>query len=213
MIGARRARASLPSAASVSAALPGTLHVQLTERRPILAWAVGERRFLVDVDGRLIAELAKEEDLPRLAPDGSVAPTSSAGKAEPGDPLPLLVDRRVGGSALGVGDRLQPVLLDAARRIGSIKPSDVGSAATGLAVSIDDEDGFLVRPAKGGWAAVFGFYTPTLRSPAIVPGQVRLLRSLMVGREGEVARVVLASETDGTYVPRPSPSPSPSPKP
>jgi hypothetical protein len=207
-------------AASVSAALPGTLHVQLTERRPILAWAVGDRRFLVDVDGRMIAELAKDEALPRVNPDGSVVPaagttatTAPPGRAAQSDPLPLLVDGRASGPALEVGDRLDPILLDAARRIGSVGPSDVGSAAAGLTVSVDDKDGFVVRPIKGGWAAVFGFYTPTLRSPELVPGQVRLLRSLLVGRETEVARVVLASQTDGTYVPRPSPSPSPSVKP
>jgi hypothetical protein len=61
--------------------------------------------------------------------------------------------------------------------------------------------------------AVFGFYTPSLRSPEMVPGQVRLLRSLLSDREDALARVVLASETDGTYVALPSPEPSASPTP
>jgi hypothetical protein len=43
----------------------------------------------------------------------------------------------------------------------------------------------------------------------MIPGQVRLLRSLIAGREASVARVILASETDGTYIPRPSPEASP----
>ena len=61
------------------------------------------------------------------------------------------------------------------------------------------------RPS--GWRAVFGFYTASLRTPELVPGQVRLLRSLLIGREAMVDRVILASETDGTYTTRSSPSP------
>jgi hypothetical protein len=120
------------------------------------------------------------------------------------------VDKRSTGASLRIGDRLGPVELDAARRLGSLEPSDVGSSAKALTVTVDDANGFVVRSAGGRWAAVFGFYTPTIRAPTLVPGQVRLLRSLLAGREGEVARIVLASETDGTYVPRPSPSPDPS---
>jgi hypothetical protein len=43
----------------------------------------------------------------------------------------------------------------------------------------------------------------------MIPGQVRLLRSLLAGREAQVDRVILASETDGTYTPRTTPKPSP----
>lgn len=197
--------------ADVTAALPGTLAVQLIERRPILAWVVGERRFLVDVDGRIIAELAAEAELPRLRADGSVA-TRESGAGE-GRPLPLLADRRAAGAFLAVGVQLGAVELDAARRLGSLEPSDIGSSAKSLQVSIDDENGFVVHPVKGGWAAIFGFYTPTIRPTALVPGQVRLLRSLLLARGSEVGRIVLASETDGTYIPQPSPSPSPSPSP
>lgn len=197
--------------AAVTAALPGTLDVRLTERRPILAWAVGERRFLADVEGRLIAEVAPDVELPRLADDGTVV--TGAGAAAKGEALPLLVDARASGTALEVGDRLQPTLLDAARRIGALTPSDVGSDAPALTVSIDDTDGFVLRPSAGGWTAVFGFYTPSLRSPEMVPGQVRLLRSLLSDREDALARVVLASETDGTFVALPSPEPSATPSP
>jgi hypothetical protein len=38
---------------------------------------------------------------------------------------------------------------------------------------------------------------------------VRLLRSLLIGREPLVERVILASETDGTYIPKATPLPSP----
>jgi hypothetical protein len=43
----------------------------------------------------------------------------------------------------------------------------------------------------------------------MIPGLVRLLKSLLAGREAGVARIVLASETDGTYVPRATPKPTP----
>ena len=59
---------------------------------------------------------------------------------------------------------------------------------------------------------IFGYYTPSLRTTELIPEQVRLLRSLLVGREAQVERIVLASATDGTYTPRPA-TPSKSPKP
>ena len=74
----------------------------------------------------------------------------------------------------------------------------------------------MITPAAGPgtrWTAVFGIYTDTIRPPSIIPGQVRLLAGLLAGREESVARITLASETDGTYVPAPSPTPSASAKP
>jgi hypothetical protein len=60
---------------------------------------------------------------------------------------------------------------------------------------------------------VFGFYTPTLRRTDLIAGQARLLRSLILGREEEVLKVILADDRSGTYVPRPTPEPSPTAKP
>jgi len=70
---------------------------------------------------------------------------------------------------------------------------------------------FAVFPliAQGGWTAVFGFYSPATRSTDMIPLQVRLLRSLIVGWEAGVARIILASGTDGTYVPRATPKATP----
>ena len=62
-------------------------------------------------------------------------------------------------------------------------PDDVGSAADGLTVAVTDENGFVIRSRPAGWSAIFGFYTPSLRTPELIPGQVRLLRSLLIGRE------------------------------
>jgi cell division septal protein FtsQ len=176
--------------ADVSVGLPGTLLVSVTDRTAILIWAVGDRRLLVDVDGHIIDELAASDPLP--------------------DPtLPLVVDQRASAAALGLGGTLDAVDLDAARRLASLRPADVGSTATSLAVVVDDADGFIVRPTGAGWSAVFGFYTPSQRTTDMIPGQVRLLRSLLAGREDAVGRVTLASTTDGTYIPRATPKPSP----
>lgn len=169
---------------AVSARLPDVLRVELTERRPIMRWQVGDAALLVDATGMLFA-------VPPSGP-GAQAATS----------LPAVVDRRASAAALRPGDRLDPLDLDVATRLASLRPADVGSAASGLAVAVDETDGFTVRALPAGWTAVFGFYAPDLRGPDLVPGQVRLLRSLLAGREATVARVVLASDRSGTYTTR-----------
>ncbi len=172
--------------ARVEVNLPGTLAVTIDERRPVLVWQVGDSRYLVDADGTLFLSLS---DTP---------PAAAAA-------LPVVVDRRGGSGDLVVGSRLDPVDLDAATRLASLVPADVGSDAASLAVEVTDQNGFVVAARPKGWSAVFGFYTPSLRTTELVPGQVRLLRSLLIGREQLVERVILASETDGTYIPRATP--------
>ena len=162
--------------------------VRIEERRPVLAWQVRDRRFIADAAGVIFAEVATTAPLP-------------AGVA-------VVDDRRQGAiSLLGIGRRLDAVDLDVATRLGSLTPADVGSAATELQVAATDLDGFIVTTAAG-WTAVFGFYSPATRPTEIVPGQVRLLRSLLAGREATVRRILLASATDGTYVPRNTPRPT-----
>jgi cell division protein FtsQ len=186
-------------AASVEVALPDDVRVTLVEREPVMAWQVGPRRFLVDVSGLLFGEVP-------ASPPAGVR-------------LPVIDDRRADSAALEVGSTLDPVSLDAALRLGSLVPADLGSAATGLELRVDDTDGFVLRGSPAGWTAVFGFYTPTLRTTELIPGQVRLLRSLLLGREEAVLKVILADDRSGTYVPRGTPSPSarpsakPSPRP
>lgn len=181
--------------ASVSVRLPDVVAVRLIEREPIVIWELGARHYLVDVDGTLFARIDPEDPPPAA------------------DALPRVQDRRAGSVGLAVGRTLDPVDLDAARRLASLVPSDVGSEADRLAVIVNDQSGFIVVGQPVGWRAVFGFYTASLRTTDLIPGQVRLLRSLLIGREQLVERVILASETDGTYVPRPTPAPTPDPTP
>ncbi|MEO7665094.1 MAG: FtsQ-type POTRA domain-containing protein [Candidatus Limnocylindrales bacterium] len=175
--------------ASVSVSLPDTLVIGVRERTAILAWAVGDARWLVDRNGVVFAGM----------PPGDAA---AAG-------LPVIVDEREPSAGLAVGARLDPVDLDAARRLGSLVPADIGSAADRLLVTISDGPGFVVGTSPGSWVAVFGLYTASLRTPELIPAQVRLLRSLLDGRESLVAQVFLSDAENGTYVPKPTPGVAP----
>jgi POTRA domain, FtsQ-type len=187
----RTALEQLPTveSASVDVQLPGTLLVTLHERVPVLVWKVGARRYLTDSDGSLFGRL------------GDKPPPGAAD-------LPVIDDRRAASAGLSVGTRLDPQDVDAATRLASLVPADVGSAASELQVRVTDENGFVIRADPQGWLAIFGYYTPSLRTTDLIPGQVRLLRSLLIGREPLIERVILASDTDGTYVPRPTPRPT-----
>ncbi len=171
--------------AGVAVSLPDRLVVTVAERTPILVWRVGSASFLVDREGVLFAV-------------ASQAPTVAAS-------LPAVIDGRAASAViLGIGSQVDPVDLDAATRLASLKPSDVGSSASALVVRITDADGFVVTTSPGSWTAVFGTYGQVLRTPDLIPGQVRLLRSLLYGRERRIARIVLADAQNGTYVPLPS---------
>ena len=188
-LAARVATIPAVTGAEVTIALPDEVRVAVTEREPLLVWAIGAKRYLVDGEGNLFAELPS--DPPPVAAE-----------------LPMVTDARLASLPREVGDVLDPVTLDAALRLGSLTPADVGSAARDLVLRVDDVNGFTMRTRPASWTAVFGFYTPTLRTTELVPGQVRLLRSLLAGREPSVAKVVLADDQSGTYVPIETPQPS-----
>jgi hypothetical protein len=178
------------AAAEVSVRLPdAAVVVRVEERLPVLAWQVGAIRYIADREGTVFATLDDKAPLP--------------------DGVGVVDDRRTGGVLpLEIGSKLDAVELDVATRLGSLTPGDVGSNATRLGVAITDLDGFIVTTA-GGWTAVFGVYSPATRSTEIIPGQVRLLRSLLAGREASLSRIILASATDGTYIPKSTPKPTP----
>jgi hypothetical protein len=167
--------------AQVSIELPDTIRVHIDERQPILVWATGTSRFLVDRAGLL------------FAPAGDQSSTAVAD-------LRVITDARATASGLSVGSVLDPIDLDVATRLGSLKPADLSSAAGALDVTVDDTAGFVISSGKDGWVATFGIYTPTLRPPSIVAGQVRLLRSILIDHgEANLARIDLARTTAGTY--------------
>lgn len=200
--GLRSGLEAIPSVAGaqVQVVLPGTLRVRIVERTPILAWRVGTALLLVDRDGNVFA-------------DAGAADATAAARAMAAG-LPTVDDLRATGAPIGaagtdvqslpaVGGQLGPIELDVARRLLSLRPVDLGSSAAGLAVQLDDQDGWTVRPAVAApWTAVFGFYSTTLRPADLVPQQVRLLRSVLAGREAQLLRVILADGMHGTYTTR-----------
>ncbi len=177
--------------AEVSVGLPGTLQVRIVEREPVLAWRRDEALLLADRDGRIVADAAV---------DGAVAAASAA------EGLPLVADRRSSGDPPAVGGRLDALDLDIATRLLSLVPADLGSTAPALVVGVDERDGWTLIPTVGDpWTAVFGFYGPEIRGPGLIPEQVRLLRSLLAGREARILRVVLAGSSEGTFTLKPEP--------
>jgi len=178
------------AAADISLGLPDTVAVRIEERVPILVWKIGERRLLVDNSGLLFARLDK---------------TSADSVTD----LPVIDDQRAASPKLSVGQALSPVDLDAATRLASLTPAAVGSAASGLSVGVTDGNGFVVSSVPASWVAVFGFYTPSLRTTELVPGQVQALREVMIKfGEPTVATVILADDKAGVYIPKPSTKPS-----
>ena len=178
--------ATLPAVASVrvSTALPDVVQVIVTEREPILVWAAGAHRFLVDRDGRVLADAG--------------APDATAGATEAAASLPVVADDRSASTALVPGSVVDPIDLDAATRLASLTVEDIGSKAKEFTVRVTDETGWeLAVPDR--WTAIFGFYTQSVRKASLIPSQVRLLRSLLGVREDRLRRVILASGEAGTY--------------
>jgi hypothetical protein len=187
---------SIPAVADATVAvrLPDVIRVDVTERQAVVLWAIGTSRYAVDQNGLLFAQVG----------DGTPAAVAA---------LPVVVDQRISSAGLRVRSQLDATDIDAARRLGSLTPEQIGSHADHLAVTITDERGFTISSGARGWIAVFGFYGLSQRTPALIPGQVQLLTSLLAGREDTIQTVILADDRDGTYIPKATPKPSPSAKP
>ncbi|MEO7119069.1 MAG: FtsQ-type POTRA domain-containing protein [Candidatus Limnocylindrales bacterium] len=182
--------AALPAvrAATIRAILPDRLEVAIDERVPILVWRHGDLALLADIDGRLFAPAAVT------------------------DLLPVIDDARPDSSADAVGTSVATVDFEVARILGAITTADLGTAATSIGVTLDDDDGWVLT-TPGGWRAVFGHYTAELRPTTLIDGQVQCLAALLAQGEADVSTVTLAltDQTCGTYTPVSTPTPSPEP--
>jgi cell division septal protein FtsQ len=179
---------TLPSVASaeVVVALPDRLEVHVVERQPLLVWRVGERAFRADAEGALI----------------SAADPAAGG-------LQVVTDDRAASRELAVGGRLDEVDVQAARLLLTLTPAELGSRSAGLAVTIDDADGYVLVSQAPAWRAIFGFYTANLRRPAdLVPRQRQCLASLIAAGEDRLAVAYLAVSADGCGTYREGPTPS-----
>jgi hypothetical protein len=88
-------------------------------------------------------------------------------------------------------------------QLGAITPALIDSSATSLALSVGDDDGFVLTAQPQGWQAIFGEYTSSLRPTDLIPRQVQCLRSLLGAQESTVTTIYLAplDEGCGTYLP------------
>ena len=203
---AEEAVAALPLVASVrvSAGLPDGIQIRVREKSLLLRWQIGDRVYAVSESGELLGETASLD----LAPSAAAALAAA----------PLLYDDRTPSPLLTAG-QLAATELDVATRLASLTPEDLGTAAPTLTLRLLSDFGFVVEATGPSieWSAVFGIYSATIRPTSMIPGQVRLLRSLLAGRETRIGWVILADDQAGTYTakgvrpPPPSVSPNPSP--
>lgn len=203
-------------AASVRTRLPDELRVAVEERVPILRWRQAGGEWLVDVDGAVLAPAPPDEDVPLIDDrrDTSVSPAAPdppepAASAMLASPSP---SSTVGAPAtdLAPGASIAPLDLEVARVLGAVTPAHLGRAASTLALSVSDEDGWVMESGSG-WRAVFGHYAPESRPPGSIQGQITCLRALLLS-ETAVADITLSLSDDGcgTFRSRSSPTPAPS---
>ena len=181
--------------AHVAVGLPNELAISVTEKTPVFALEHAGHTNLVDAGGVVLAQV-----------DASVP--ASLG-------LPSIDDARSTTSELpAVGQTIDPIELAAILQLGAVTPALVDSHAASLAISVRDDDGFVMTAAPQGWQAIFGQYTPNLRPTDLIPRQVQCLRSLIGADEAHVTTVYLAplDQNCGTYVPDATPhAPAPAP--
>jgi hypothetical protein len=205
---AEDAVAAMPLVASVrvTAGLPDGIQIRVREKTLLLRWQIGDRTYAVTEDGELLGDIAAL----------NLAPTAESALAA----APLLYDDRAPSPLLTDG-RLSATELDVATRLASLTPEDLGTEAPNLTLRLLSDFGFVVEATGPSieWNAVFGIYSATIRPTSMIPGQVRLLRSLLAGRETRIGWVILADDQAGTYTakgvrpPPPSAEPSPSASP
>jgi len=201
---AEEAVAALPLVASVrvSAGLPDGIQIRVREKSLLLRWQIGDRIYAVSESGELLGETATLD----LAPSAAAALATA----------PLLFDDRTSSPLPTVG-QLTATELDVATRLASLTPEDLGTAATTLTLRLLSDFGFVVEATGPSieWNAIFGIYSATIRPTNMIPGQVRLLRSLLAGRESRIGWVILADDQAGTYTAKgvrpPPPAVEPSP--
>jgi len=201
---AEEAVSALPLVASVrvSAGLPDGIQIRVREKSLLLRWQIGDRIYAVSESGELLGETATLD----LAPSAAAALATA----------PLLFDDRTSSPLPTVG-QLTATELDVATRLASLTPEDLGTAATTLTLRLLSDFGFVVEATGPSieWNAIFGIYSATIRPTNMIPGQVRLLRSLLAGRESRIGWVILADDQAGTYTAKgvrpPPPAVEPSP--
>jgi hypothetical protein len=208
-------------AASARVTLPADLTVRLDERDPVFIWSNGALSWLVDEEGMLFAPADEATAAAvRAAVDGEVTDepidvsAEDTGAGGDGDAeteldpvlearaaLPLVEDGRMPPEPPTVGTYLPASDLAVMRQLLALTPELLGSLAQDLHLRVDAADGYVLESRDRGWRALFGYYTPTLQPPEVIPRQVQCLQWLLASEERklETVRLALSDETCGTF--------------
>jgi len=184
--------------ATVQVVLPDRVIVSLQERQPAFALRRPDATYLVSEDGLVLA-------------------TVDAGRPQALGVPSIEDDRTQFAPDVKIGGQLDAIDLEVILELGALTPALVDSSAASLALSVTDDDGYVLDAQPEGWQAIFGEYTPTLRPTDLIPRQVQCLRSLVGDSESNLRTIYLAplDERCGTYLPvataEPVVSPAPSP--
>jgi hypothetical protein len=127
--------------ATVETVLPTEVRIAVKEKDPAFTWLTGSGLLIGAEDGSIIAELPRDAERPAEL----VA-------------LPFVDDQRTASLSLTVGSTINAEELRIARRVLDLDPAIVGSEATGFAVRLADEYGFVLVSAQPPWRAALGVY-------------------------------------------------------
>ena len=155
--------------AAVTASLTGRVEASLVEREPAFAWETASALFIGAADGTIFASDRHDETV----------------VADP--ETPYVTDERFAARVITVGDVIPAALLRIATRIAAIDPEALGSSADHLTIRLDDEYGFRIVSAEGGWEAALGVYGLDPRETAAeadarLERQVTAVRTLFASR-------------------------------
>jgi len=162
----------LPTVADVrvSVQLPGTLAVEIVEKRPAATWLTPTSRLVLADDGTVIGSLPRTGRLP----DDLAA-------------LPAVEDERAASRQLGIGSQVPATELAAAERLMALDPRQLGSRNRSFGVLVDEEYGFILLAERPEWRAAMGFYQAApgeteASAIARLEAQVTALRTLFAER-------------------------------
>ncbi len=212
-------------AASARVTLPAEVTVELDERDPVFIWSNGALSWLVDEEGMLFAPAdeatatavrdavdggspATPAPVEETAADGGAAADGAADDEVGLDPtlaaraaLPVVEDGRMPPEPPTVGTYLPPSDLAVMRQLLAVTPELLGSLSKDLHLRVDEAGGYVLESQDRSWRALFGYYTPTLQPPEVIPRQVQCLQWLLANEERklETVRLALSEETCGTF--------------
>jgi cell division protein FtsQ len=142
-IRARIETLSWVQSARVERRLPGTLFVELTERRPFAIWQHQGRFRLIDRDGEVVdQDLAMAKDLPLVV--GAGAPAAAGALLDIVGRHPALLARMI--AAVRVGERRWNLRLNTGADV--LLPEGHEAAAIARLMSLHQDIALLDRPVK-----------------------------------------------------------------